>query len=111
LHSSPTRRSSDLYDAAGRPSCTIHPDGSSTWYVYDAADQQIQIINAMGEVSESVYDANGRVAQSRRYFNRLSAADLAKLGDSISAPAPPQVNTNDQRSYFVYDNNGRPRYH
>jgi YD repeat-containing protein len=98
------------YDAAGRPSCTIHPDGSSTWYVYDAADQQIQTINAIGEVSESVYDATGRVAQSRRYFNRLSAADLAKLGDSISAPVAPQVNTNDQRSYFVYDNDGRQRY-
>ena len=68
------------YDAAGRLSCTIHPDGTSTWYVYDAAGQQIQTINAMGEVSESVYDANGRVAQSRRYFNRLSAGDLAKAG-------------------------------
>ena len=64
----------------------------------------------MGEVSESVYDANGRVVQSRRYFNRLSAEDLAKLGDAISAPVTPQVNTNDQRSYFVYDNDGRQRY-
>jgi YD repeat-containing protein len=25
------------YDAAGRLGCTIHPDGTSTWYVYDAA--------------------------------------------------------------------------
>src|SRR5262249_41887288 len=53
---------------------------------------------------------NGRLAQSRRYFNRLSAEDLAKLGDAISAPAAPQVNTNDQRSYFVYDDDGRQRY-
>ncbi len=98
------------YDAAGRLSCSIHPDGTSTWYVYDAASQQIQTINAMGEVSENVYDANGRVAQSRRYFNRLSAADLAKLGDVISAPVTPQVNTKDQRSYFVYDSDGRQRY-
>ena len=64
----------------------------------------------MGEVSESVYDANGRVAQSRRYFNRLSAGDLAKLGDAISAPVTPQVNARDQRSYFVYDNDGRQRF-
>ncbi|WP_187426872.1 putative Ig domain-containing protein [Nitrosomonas communis] len=98
------------YDAAGRLSCTVHPDGTNTWYVYDAAGQQIQTINALGEVSESVYDANGRLAQSRRYFNRLSAEDLAKLGDVISAPVTPQVNTRDQRSYFVYDNDGRSRY-
>ena len=71
--------SAAAYDVAGRQGCTIHPDGTSTWYVYDAAGQQIQTINAMGEVSESVYDANGRVAQSRRYFNRLNTEDLAKL--------------------------------
>jgi YD repeat-containing protein len=98
------------YDAAGRLSCTIHPDGTRTWYVYDAADQQIQTINAMGEVSESVYDPNGRVAQSRRYVNRLKTEDLAKLGDAITAPVTLQVNTTDQRSYFVYDNDGRQRY-
>jgi YD repeat-containing protein len=98
------------YDAAGRLSCAIHPDGTRTWYVYDAAGQQIQTINAMGEVSESVYDANGRVAQSRRYFNRMSTGDLAKLGDAISAPVTPQVNARDQRSYFVYDNDGRQRF-
>lgn len=50
------------------------------------------------------------MVQSRRYFNRLSAEDLAKLGDAISAPVTPQVNTNDQRSHFVYDNDGRQRY-
>jgi hypothetical protein len=49
--------------------------------------------------------------QSRRYFNRLSAGDLAKLGDAISAPVTPQVNANDQRSYFVYDNDGRQPFH
>src|SRR4030095_13535811 len=27
------------YDAAGRLSCTIHPDGANTWYVYDDADR------------------------------------------------------------------------
>lgn len=98
------------YDAAGRLSCTIYPDGTSTWYVYDAAGQQIQTINAAGEVSDSVYDANGRVVQSRRYLNRLSAEDLTTLGDAISAPVTPQVTTSDQRSYFVYDNDGRQRY-
>jgi YD repeat-containing protein len=98
------------YDAAGRLSCTIHPDGTRAWYVYDAAGQQIQTINAMGEVSESVHDAKGRVAASRRYFNRLSTGDLAKLGDAISAPVTPQVNARDQRSYFVYDNDGRRRF-
>jgi YD repeat-containing protein len=99
-----------LYDAAGRLSCTIHPDGNRAWYVYDAVGQQIQTINAMGEVSESVYHANGREVQSRRYFNRLSAEALAKLGDAISAPVTLEINTNDQRSYFVYDHDGRQRY-
>ena len=39
--------------------------GQSTWQVYDAAGQVTHGINTLGEVSESRYDAAGRLLYSR----------------------------------------------
>jgi YD repeat-containing protein len=78
--------------------------------VYDAAGQLTHTISALGEVSESKYDAVGRPVYSRRYFNRLSAGTVAAFGDAIAKLIPPTATANDQLNYVVYDHDGRARF-
>ncbi len=101
------------YDAAGRLSRIIDPLGNSTWTVYDAAGQITHVINAEGDVSKNSFDANGRLAQTRRHVNRLSATVLNSLDDVVTAAtvtAALTTNIGDQRSYLVYDKDGRVRF-
>jgi YD repeat-containing protein len=94
------------YDADGRVTRSIDPDGNSTWFVYDADGELTNTVNALGEVSENTYDAAGQLVQTRQY---ATAVDTSKFGDaptSVGAIA----SASDQRSYFVYDNDGRQVY-
>lgn len=97
------------YDSAGRVSRRIDANGQSTWFVYDDAGQLRQTINAMGAVSENAYDLNGRVVQTRRYVTPIYATTLAGFGDVVSAVTP-TLSLGDQRTYLVYDNDGRQRF-
>lgn len=97
------------YDASGRLTRRIDRNGNSTWYVYDSAGQQIRNISALGEVSESRYDVVGRLVFSRRYVNRLAADVVASFGD-VAALVTPTASSDDQRSYVVYDADGRVRF-
>lgn len=98
------------YDIAGRVSRRIDANGNSTWYVYDAAGQLSYTINGLGEVSQSQYDANGRLIHTRHYHTRLNADLLAGFGDVLGPFTPPAVHQRDQRSYSVYDKDGRVRF-
>ncbi len=101
------------YDAAGRLSRIIDPIGNSTWSVYDAAGQITHVINAEGEVGQNRYDANGRLVHTRRHVNRLSATVLNSLDDVVTAAtitAASTTSVGDQRSYLVYDKDGRLRF-
>lgn len=98
------------YDASGRLTRRIDPNGHSTWQVYDSAGRQTHSIGHLGEVSETRYDAAGRVVYSHSYLNLLSSDVVSGLGDIVTSPAIPVATTNDRRSYFVYDGDGRVRF-
>ena len=40
--------------------------------VFDTANQQVYGVNALGEVTQNVYDANGNLIESIHYANRIS---------------------------------------
>jgi YD repeat-containing protein len=97
------------YDVTGRLSRTIDALGQSTWYVYNAAGQQVQSVNALGEVTETGYDSDGRVVHVRHYYARVDQTALNGFGDAIG-PVTVAASSRDQRSYQVYDKDGRQRY-
>src|SRR5437762_3504682 len=81
----------------------------------------VQTINGEGGVTQNYYDANGQMVQMRRYYNPLDAGSLRLLGDVTNLVYPGTANPfvppatlpddpRDQRSYFVYDNDGRQRF-
>ncbi|WP_197046841.1 deaminase domain-containing protein [Paucibacter sp. KBW04] len=68
------------YDAAGRRISSTDQLGQKTLYYYDAADQLVCTINAMGEVVENTYTGLHQLESSTRHAARLSAAQLAGQG-------------------------------
>ncbi|HYM34859.1 MAG TPA: hypothetical protein VET48_05640, partial [Steroidobacteraceae bacterium] len=51
-------------------------NGASTWYVYDANNRLTFTLNAIGEVSENVYDDEDRVIATRRYSTTTSVGNF-----------------------------------
>ena len=73
--------------------------------------QLTHTISALGEVSESRYDAAGRPIYSRRYLQSSEPpAPLPGFGDVVDNVVAPTATANDQRSHVVYDNDGRARF-
>ena len=54
------RRSSKVYDAAGRTLATIDPLGHRSTSVYDKAGQQVASIDALNNRASTAYDAAGQ---------------------------------------------------
>jgi YD repeat-containing protein len=78
------------YDAAGRLISKLTPDGTyasnaaatkgnKTLYYYDNEGKLTYTINALGEVSQTVYNSFDQIAETRRYNNRIASATLAGL--------------------------------
>ncbi|WP_229008360.1 LysM peptidoglycan-binding domain-containing protein [Methylophilus sp. Leaf408] len=72
------------YDIAGRLISKIEPNGldaagNRTLYYYDKEGKLIYTINALGEVSQTVYNSFDQVAETRRYNTRIASATLAGL--------------------------------
>lgn len=100
------------YDAGGNLTRTIDANGNSTWYVYDNADHQIQTINALGGVSDTQYDAAGRIVKAVSYGTSLSAAALSGLNsqDQVSYIAAQTNAATDHVTYYAYDKADRLRF-
>ncbi|SFC97263.1 RHS repeat protein, partial [Collimonas sp. OK412] len=64
-------------------------------YVYDAANRRIYSVDAMGAVTQQIYDANGYVTQTVRYAKSVAIP-------VITAPA-----VDDSVTVYVYDAAGR----
>jgi YD repeat-containing protein len=103
------------YDVGGRLRMQTDATGAKTYWLYDAADRKVAEIQADGGITGLGYDKEGRQIFSRRYYNRVSAANLAALVDVNGAPTNatlasvlPAVNTAyDQISWTLYDQAGR----
>ncbi|MDQ1133914.1 YD repeat-containing protein [Pseudoxanthomonas winnipegensis] len=94
----------DDYGQYGQFGTMAAPATHQISYVYDAAGRQRFAVNALGAVTESIYDEAGRVVQTKTYLNFVPTADAyteqgirSALGD-----APQFVATS-----FSYDAAGR----
>ncbi|MFK2902321.1 hypothetical protein ISP15_18515, partial [Dyella jejuensis] len=80
---------------------------------YDSAGRAVYSLNAAGTVTQTTYDADGRVTSTHVYAIALTTSQLASLG---STPTPAQIGawvtpgSADQVSYNVYDSAGELRY-
>ncbi len=103
------------YDAAGRRISTTDANGLKTLFYYDSANRLAYTVNALGEVSQSVYNAFGDVTDTRRYTNRISTAGLtgglvpASLAAAIAAVATPTGSNADAHSRINYTLRGAIR--
>lgn len=79
------------YDAAGRRISMTAPSGATTCYYYDADGHLTHTIDALGEVVESRYDAQGRLVTQESYTGRIGTQGLtgglvtAALTDAVAA--------------------------
>jgi YD repeat-containing protein len=82
---------------------------NATRYVYNGNDQLVYAIDATGAVTKTDYDANGRVAKTTVYAQRLINFDTlpaaASVGDIMSRL--PLDAARDQVVHRVYDKDGR----
>ncbi len=83
--------------------------------IYDAAGRQRFVVDALGDVTETRYDAAGRVAESLSYLAALSSTDLnvvrggtATLNTFTTFVATNAINA--RASKMVYDAAGRVVY-
>ena len=79
-----------------------NPENRSTRHEYDAAGRLRFTANALGQVLEQQYDANGNVVLRRQYAHTVMDAELPS---SVLAD-----NTRDRTERSVYDAAGRLRY-
>ncbi|WP_235365013.1 LysM peptidoglycan-binding domain-containing protein [Sphingomonas sp. ERG5] len=103
------------YDKAGN--LVARTDGSGTADAqitrlrYDANDRLTHSVDALGQVTGTVYDNEGRVIETRVYWTTMpltgsTPLDLSQAG----APAIPATNANDRVTRYVYDGDGRLAY-
>ena len=103
------------YDSAGQQisSEIQNPDGSRnvTRYLYDDAGRLIATVNALGEASAQRWNAVGQLAETRRYQQRLSTAQLSQL-PGISSTGWAAIlatlqHAEDRITRYTYDAAGR----
>ncbi|HLD68618.1 MAG TPA: DUF6531 domain-containing protein, partial [Pseudomonas sp.] len=98
------------YNGNDQVSRKIDAAGTSTWYVYDSAGRLTDTVDGLGGVTRSVYDAAGQVSSTIRYATRLAAATVAAFGDALVSVSPSANAAIDQKTWFIYDPQGRVRY-
>ncbi|TNJ33223.1 putative Ig domain-containing protein [Arenimonas terrae] len=78
-----------------------------TRYAYDASNRLRFVVDALGSVSETVYDDAGRVTARIAYETRPT---LTTFSESVISGAVNRTNDLNQVSRFTYDTAGRLRY-
>lgn len=98
------------YDDKGNVTSSVDANGHRTLYVYDARDQLVYTIDPLGQVQGSVYDAKGRVIETRRFATAIAATQLSELGLAptvLQARALVLDGALDRVEYRLYDNDDR----
>ncbi|WP_426270378.1 LysM peptidoglycan-binding domain-containing protein [Dyella kyungheensis] len=84
-----------------------------TTTVYNADGEAVYAIDGAGGVTQTTYDASGRVTQTKAYATALTGAQLSSLGGT---PTSAQIaalitsSTNDRTTYASYNNAGETIY-
>lgn len=105
------------YDANGNLASRVEAAGTAqarqTRYAYDDANRLTYVLDALGGVTRSDYDAAGRIVRTTAYANALSPAAMAGLTaiPSLAAVAAlVTVNAQDRVTRHRYDAAGRERF-
>jgi YD repeat-containing protein len=101
------------YDAAGRRTSSTDANGRRTLFFYNADGALTHTVNALGEVTEAIYDTLGQKTQVIQYGSRLADATLASLSGGLvnatltSALAGLANAALDSRTSYAYTNTGK----
>jgi YD repeat-containing protein len=80
-----------------------------TYFAYDASNRLRFTVDALGDVSENIYDNGGNVTETVRYAGALTSIPSNPIESVISALVNRNNNAN-QVTHFSYDAAGRLRY-
>ncbi|MFT7724448.1 MAG: hypothetical protein QM788_16730 [Roseateles sp.] len=99
------------YDADSRLRMTQDAVGNRQWFLYDDADRLVGQVNALGQLTETVYNKAGQVTQTVAYANLVN---LPSLIDANGRPTNvslgqvrPAASASDIKRWSVYDGAGR----
>jgi YD repeat-containing protein len=99
------------YDANSHLRMTQDATGNRQWYFYDEAGRLVGTVNALGQLTETVYNKTGQVTQTIAYANLVS---LPSLVDGSGQPTNvslanirPATSTADTKAWNAYDSAGR----
>ncbi len=99
------------YDASGRLRVVTDATGRKSYVYCDKAGRKVAEANHLGEVTEYLYDAAGRVAATVAYSAALSGPALTAMGNPASSAEfstlRPTANAADVWSWTIYDDAGR----
>ena len=89
---------------------TQSPTGQRTYYFYDEAGRQNAVVSHDGMVSETIYTAAGKVAQSRVYWEPASTSGwfngVTVTKTHVSQFRPTVNSTHDRTTSYSYDKTG-----
>ncbi|OLL30852.1 hypothetical protein BTH42_14850 [Burkholderia sp. SRS-W-2-2016] len=95
-----------LSDAYITDRLTLQPSrDQTTRYVYDADDRVRYVVNALNNVTENVYDANGNVIRTIAYATPVTISGpltADAVGAALTAQSP-QVHASDRVTRMIYD--------
>lgn len=94
------------YDANNNLTRKIDPAGNSTWYVYDKANRQTFSISALGEISETQYNAVGNVKTTFQYTTVLDTNPYINV-DVVNSLTPTPNSGADRVTQYQYDKDNR----
>ncbi|RDI99307.1 hypothetical protein DVT68_00110 [Dyella solisilvae] len=101
-----------FYDAAGNQVAVVDAQGNVTYRFYDADGQVTAVVDPMGYVTAYTYDGDGHVVQTTAYALPVSTvgwfADGALTSSFPSTLTLPVATTQDRTPQTVYDVVGEP---
>jgi len=104
----------NAYDNLGRLRMVTNALGQKSYFLYDNDGRKVADITADGALTETVYDAGGRIAHTVQYATKLSSTQIASLVDSSGKPAAvtlaslrPAANAADSWAWNIYDHADR----
>lgn len=100
------------YDAASRQvaltwASALGGDARTTYSLYDADGRRTAQLDASGHLTETVYDAAGRVARTIAYAQATALPDGADPASCTLAQLRPQASGGDRITRYYYDGMGQ----
>ncbi|GKS92669.1 hypothetical protein AVTE2539_24910 [Acidovorax sp. SUPP2539] len=97
------------YNATGQVTSVTDAQGHVTRYAYDRQGRQRFVMDAAGNLSETVYDAAGRVVRQTRYAQPVAGAESLALdvGESQLEGLKRPNAAQDQTEHRIYDADNR----